>query len=73
MKMTAHIRTLSRAAGFGRFSTVATLLNAIDLHAQRRALGKLTDDQLADIGLDRTSAQSEAKRPIWDVPANWRR
>lgn len=38
---------------------------------QRRFLARLSDDALNDIGVSRIDARAEAKRPIWDVPANW--
>jgi len=47
-------------------------LSAFGLFRERQALGRLTDTQLKDIGLSRAQALAEAKRPIWDVPANWR-
>ncbi len=31
----------------------------------RKALQKLTDEQLADIGLERDVAYTEARRPFW--------
>lgn len=31
----------------------------------RNALKRLNDDQLADIGLDRGTAYTEARRPFW--------
>lgn len=31
----------------------------------RRVLRGLTDDQLKDVGLSRTQAQEEARRPFW--------
>lgn len=42
------------------------------LYRQRRALSRLDDKALADIGLTRAEARSEADRPVWDVPGNWR-
>jgi len=33
--------------------------------AQRRALGELDDRLLADIGLSRTDAVAEARKPFW--------
>jgi len=35
-------------------------------------LQRLEDHALADIGLTREQAEAEARRAIWDVPANWR-
>ncbi len=53
------------AAGRGK------LLDYLNLARQRRALARLDDDALCDIGLTRQDAQSEAARPIWDAPDNW--
>jgi len=38
---------------------------------QRRALARLDDHALADIGLDRDTALTESRRPSWDIPAHW--
>lgn len=46
---------------------------AFELRDQRRALAKLPPHLLKDIGLTAQEAATEAERPIWDVPANWRR
>lgn len=43
------------------------------LWQQRRRLAHLDEAALRDIGLTRTEAQTEAERPLWDVPANWLR
>jgi uncharacterized protein YjiS (DUF1127 family) len=40
---------------------------------QRRHLARLDDAALADVGLSRRAAMIEAARPVWDVPASWRR
>ncbi|HLQ18739.1 MAG TPA: DUF1127 domain-containing protein [Tabrizicola sp.] len=48
-------------------------LNAAAAQKQsRRALGKLEDHILRDIGLTRAEAEAEAARPVWDVPLHWR-
>lgn len=39
----------------------------------RKALRDLPDAILRDIGLSRAEVETEARRPFWDVPANWRR
>lgn len=41
---------------------------AFSVMQERRELARLTDAQLADIGIDRATAMQEAARPIWDVP-----
>ena len=43
------------------------------LARSRRALQTLDKAQLADIGLSAAEAETEAKRPVWDVPTTWRR
>jgi len=34
-------------------------------HRTRKALRRLTDEQLADIGIERGVAYTEARRPFW--------
>ena len=41
------------------------------LARQRRALARLDDAALEDIGLSRSDAETEAQRPFWDAPAHW--
>ncbi len=52
---------------------VAAFLRHHELHRQRRGLKVLSDAMLRDIGRSRHEALTEAARPIWDVPAYWRR
>lgn len=40
--------------------------------AERRALARLDERALADLGLDPARAQAEAARPFWDLPAQRR-
>lgn len=50
-----------------------TRLNAtMALHRSRARLADLEPHRLADIGLTQKEAQSEANRPVWDVPATWK-
>ncbi|MEL6171604.1 MAG: hypothetical protein AAFV87_10680 [Pseudomonadota bacterium] len=60
------------SAGFRRRAIRPSLLSMIALWRSRRALERLDATALRDIGLEREAAEKEAKRPIWDVPANWR-
>ena len=57
--------------------TLASLLATVQLgliaRRQRRRLALLDDFALADIGLTPAEAHTEATRPLWDVPGNWRR
>lgn len=48
------------------------LSRRFDLWRQRRALARLDDAALQDIGLTRKEAETEARRPIWDAPESWR-
>ncbi len=43
------------------------------LMRQRRALSKLDDAALSDIGISREAADREARRPFWDAPDFWLR
>ena len=38
----------------------------------RQALAELDAHLLEDIGVTRAQAEKEARRPLWDVPQNWR-
>ena len=49
----------------------ARFSSLLSLRRQRKRLAELDASALADIGLTRDQAQSEANRPIWDVPATW--
>jgi uncharacterized protein YjiS (DUF1127 family) len=51
--------------------TFAGLMHVFALHRSRRALAKLSVEQLADIGITRQQAEDEAARPLWDAPAHW--
>ncbi|MGN7870523.1 DUF1127 domain-containing protein [Paracoccus sp. 22332] len=48
-------------------------MTMLALRRSRLDLAHLSDDQLRDIGLTRDQVAAEIARPIWDVPANWRR
>ncbi len=73
MKQAAtHIRFFP--FGKPRFSGIFGFLGAaLAARAQRKALSELDDCALQDIGLSRREADIEASRPLWDVPANWRK
>ncbi len=44
-------------------------LQVLSVHRQRRHLAELSVHQLADIGITREEAQTEAARPFWDLPS----
>lgn len=48
------------------------LFGWLGLARQRRALGRLDSDRLADIGVSPAEAARESRRPIWDGPDHWR-
>lgn len=56
-----------------RQGIIAWLRLAFGLRRQRRRLTHLDRHLLKDIGLTETEARLEAERPLWDVPAHWRR
>ena len=58
---------LSHAGKAGRFGRLLSLAR------QRRALARLDDPALEDIGVTRAEADTEAARPIWDAPEHWAR
>lgn len=54
-------------------SLFARALAALAIRRERRSLLDLDDHLLGDIGLTRDEAAREARREVWDVPANWTR
>ena len=49
----------------------AAIRMRLEQRRQRRALTRLSDHLLADIGLTRAEAEREARRMLWDVPGHW--
>jgi uncharacterized protein YjiS (DUF1127 family) len=66
-------RLLHRTNRQDRIKFFGWLSRRIELRRQRLDLGALTDHRLQDIGLSASEARAEAERPVWDVPATWRR
>jgi uncharacterized protein DUF1127 len=62
----AHSLGRSRIGWTGRF------VKHLNVWRQRRQLSQLDDAALNDIGLTRTEANAEARRPFWDAPETWR-
>ena len=67
----AFIASLGRHIGLSSAKT-PTFGQMAALRRQRKALVRLDDAALRDMGLTRSDVQTEAKRAVWDVPANWR-
>lgn len=49
------------------------LRTLLDVWRSRRALARLDARALEDIGLTADRAATESAKPIWDVPATWRK
>ena len=65
---------------FGTVSTTRSrhplrlaLSTRLALWKSRRALAKLDDRALTDVGISRAEADREAQLTIWDVPTTWKR
>lgn len=67
------ISTAHRVAVHRRGFSLPSLSHMLGVWRQRRALDRLDDAALRDIGLNREDAAAEARRPIWDAPRSWRR
>lgn len=55
-----------------RPSLLVRLLHALAVSRSRRALTRLDDHLLRDIGLTRDEAEAEARRRDWGAPLHWR-
>jgi uncharacterized protein YjiS (DUF1127 family) len=64
---------LHRVQRRGGPGILAHLRAAMAVQAQRRRLADLDDARLDDLGLTRADVAAEVARPVWDVPATWRR
>ncbi len=69
--MTLSTTNLNVSRRFGR--TLPPLSHLLAVWRERRALARLDDSALNDIGLTRAQALTEARRPLWDAPQSWRR
>ena len=72
-KSAAMLRVVTGHGIIPRPGWVERLLTLFDVRRSRIDLAGLSDEQLRDIGLTRDDVAEELARPIWDVPANWRR
>ncbi len=69
--MTLSTTNLSISRRFGH--ALPPLSHLFAIWRERRALARLDDSALKDIGLTRAEAMTEARRPLWDAPQSWRR
>lgn len=72
LTLTNRPAALTHRPATGTRSFLGGLMQAFKVQQSRRALAKLSAEQLADIGLTRAQAEEEAARPLWDAPAHWR-
>lgn len=54
-----------------RTGPLTRLSVALEMQRSRARLATLDAHLLADIGVDRRTAEAEANRPLWDAPASW--
>lgn len=69
MRSFALSRTLRSAPP--RLSLPRRIWQALMLARTRRALARLDDHLLRDIGLSREQAEAETRRRLWDAPSHW--
>ena len=64
-----HVAITAQNSAIPRgFSLTAVLKRALaiaEVARQRRALGLLEDDRLADLGLSRADVRAELQKPFW--------
>ena len=72
-RSTAMLRVVTGQGLIPRPRLLERLLTMFDVQRTRIDLSRLDDDRLRDIGLTREQVEAELSRPVWDVPANWRR
>ena len=59
------LRVAGRA---GALKALTVIWTAFKVRRERQALSRLSDHELADIGLTREQAWDEAARSFWDLP-----
>ncbi|SEQ45094.1 Uncharacterized conserved protein YjiS, DUF1127 family [Thalassovita taeanensis] len=70
--MSSMITTRAALSHSCKPSLIQRTFALLSLYRQRSALAEMDDARLADIGLSYRQALREARRPLWDVPHNWR-
>ena len=71
--MTSVHSSSHMVGGLRPLSLLSWLRVALVTRRERRRLVQLDAAALDDIGVSRAEAEAEAARPLWDVPATWRR
>lgn len=69
----AMLRVVTGQGLIPRPRLLERLLTMFDVQRTRIDLSRLDDERLRDIALSREEVEAELSRPVWDVPANWRR
>lgn len=72
MAQTVNRTAQSIARPAPRAGILRTLARMVAVRRQRRALARLDDHLLEDIGVTREAAMEEAERAPWDAPGHWR-
>ena len=65
MAFLSNTQHTSRHAPFSHIS----FMDMLSVYRQRRALARLDAAALDDLGITREDAQTESRRPFWDLPA----
>ena len=69
-RTTSLIRpTLPAQKRAGLFTRITV---AMALFSERRKLAEMPDHMLRDLGITRSEALTEARRPVWDTPSHWK-
>lgn len=64
----AMLRVVTGQGIVPRPNWLERILTAFDIRKTRIDLSKLTDEQLADVGLSRAQVDAEIQRSMWDAP-----
>lgn len=69
--LTLRSTTPTRSAlSFDLSAALTDLITLLSVTRQRAALARMDNAQLRDLGLTRAEADTEARRPFWDLPTH---
>ena len=72
--MASHIATRTASVQPSVIRTgILSIRRILAVLSERRALAKLDDDRLADLGLTHADVDAELRRAPWDAPRHWKR